>query len=123
MSKLDGHTMPVMEMARQNDAFREVLMTGEQMQIVLMTIPAGGEIGGETHEGHDQVLLFVEGTGVAKIGETTNDVGPGDLSFVPSGRFHNFKNTGTGPLRLITAYAPPEHAAGTHHESKQEADA
>ena len=88
-----------------------------------MAIPEGGEIGGEVHEGHDQLLYFVSGEGEATIGETKVPVKAGDVSIVPSGTFHNFRNTGNGMLKLYTTYCPPEHAPGNEHETKQEADA
>ena len=123
MSETKKLTLPVTDMARKNDEFRKVIWTGEKTQLVLMAIPEGGEIGGEVHEGHDQLLYFVEGSGRAKIGETTCDVAAGDVSIVPSGMFHNFTNTGSGMLKLYTTYSPPEHAPGTEHETKAEADA
>lgn len=123
MSEMQKTTMPIMQMAKENDEFREVVYTGEKTQVVLMAIPAGGEIGGEVHEGHDQILIFVEGTGKARIGDAETDITAGDLSFVPSGAYHNFTNTGTGPLKLYTTYSPPEHAPGTEHQTKAEADA
>lgn len=116
-------TLPVMDLARQNDEFRRVLWTGKQTQLVLMAIPEGGEIGGEVHEGHDQLLYFVAGTGTAKIGEVETQVGEGDVSIVPSGQYHNFRNTGSGYLKLYTTYSPPEHEPGTEHATKSEADA
>ncbi len=122
MQETDKTTLPIMEMARENDDFRKVVMTGEKTQVVLMSVPAGGEIGGETHKGHDQVLLFVEGSGKAQIGDEETQIQAGDLSFVPSGKFHNFVNTGSGPLKLVTTYSPPEHDAGTEHATKAEAD-
>lgn len=116
-------SLPVVELARQNDEFRKVLWTGDHTQLVLMAIPEGGEIGGEVHEGHDQLLYFVAGSGLAKIGETESEVSEGDVSIVPSGVFHNFSNTGSGMLRLFTTYSPPEHEPGTEHATKAEADA
>ncbi len=116
-------TIPVVDMALENDEFRQVIWTGDKTQLVLMAIPEGGEIGGEVHEGHDQLLYFVSGSGRAKIGETTCDVGKGDVSIVPSGTYHNFTNTGSGMLKLYTTYSPPEHEPGTEHETKAEADA
>jgi mannose-6-phosphate isomerase-like protein (cupin superfamily) len=110
-------------MAKDNHEFRQVLWTGDNTQLVLMAIPEGGEIGGEVHEGHDQLLYFVEGNGEAKIGDTTVHVQSGDVSIVPSGSFHNFRNTGTEMLKLYTTYCPPEHAPGTEHETKTQADA
>jgi mannose-6-phosphate isomerase-like protein (cupin superfamily) len=110
------------EIARQNDAFRQVLETGEHAQLVVMTIQPGEEIGEETHEG-DQVLFFVEGEGEAILEGESSPVGPGDYTFVPAGTLHNFVNTGSEPLRLLTTYAPPEHPHGTVHQTKAEADA
>lgn len=123
MTEMNETTVPVVQLAKDNDEFRKVIMTGEQTQVVLMAIPAGEEIGGEVHEGHDQLLMFVAGEGLAKIGDVATTVTEGDLSFVPSGVFHNFKNTGSGPLKLYTTYSPPEHEEGTEHATKSEADA
>jgi len=123
MKETDKTTLPIVQMAKDNDKFRKVVMTGEKTQVVLMAIPEGGEIGAEAHEGHDQVLIFVEGTGKAKIGDTETPVSAGHLSFVPSGTYHNFINDGSGPLKLFTTYSPPEHAPGVAHETKTEADA
>jgi mannose-6-phosphate isomerase-like protein (cupin superfamily) len=116
-------TLPIAKMAKENTKFRQVIMTGKNLQVVLMAIPEGGEIGAETHEGHDQVLIFVEGSGKARIGDVESPVSAGHLSFVPSGVFHNFVNDGKGYLKLFTMYGPPEHEAGTEHTTKAEADA
>lgn len=115
--------LDIIEEARANDDFRRVLVTGQQMQVVVMTIPPGGEIGAETHPDTDQVLLFVDGDGESVLDGTRSPVGPGDLVFVHAGTHHNFVNTGDEPLRIATAYAPPEHEHGTVHETKAEADA
>jgi mannose-6-phosphate isomerase-like protein (cupin superfamily) len=123
MDETTEKTVPIAKMAKENTKFRTVVMTGDNLQVVLMAIPEGGEIGAETHEGHDQVLIFVEGSGKAKIGETVSPVSAGHLSFVPSGAFHNFINDGKGFLKLFTMYGPPEHDAGTEHATKAEADA
>jgi mannose-6-phosphate isomerase-like protein (cupin superfamily) len=109
--------------ARDNDAFRREVMTGEHEQVVVMTIPPGGEIGEEVHPDTDQVLAFVDGAGEAQLDGVASAVGPNDLVFVRAGTKHNFLNTGDAPLRLITIYAPPEHAPGTVHQTKAEADA
>ena len=113
----------VIALARESDDFRRVVITGDKMQVVVMTIQPGEEIGAETHEGHDQVLLFVDGEGEAVLDGVTSTVSAGDLSFVHAGVHHNFINTGSEPLRIVTAYAPPEHEAGTVHADKAEADA
>lgn len=116
-------TLPVVDRARENNEFRKVLWTGDKTQLVLMAIPEGGEIGGEVHEGHDQLLYFVAGSGKARIGETECEIADGDVSIVPSGVFHNFRNTGSGMLKLFTTYSPPEHEPGTEHATKAQADA
>ena len=116
-------TLPVVDLARENDEFRKVLWTGHKTQLVLMAIPEGGEIGGEVHLGHDLLLYFVAGTGVARIGDVEKDIADGDVAIVPSGVFHNFRNTGSGMLKLFTTYSPPEHEPGTEHATKDETDA
>jgi mannose-6-phosphate isomerase-like protein (cupin superfamily) len=122
MSETEKLTLPVVDLARENDEFRQVIWTGENAQLVLMAIPEGEEIGGEVHEGHDQLLYFVAGTGLARIGEVETEVADGDASIVPSGTFHNFRNTGTGMLKLFTTYSPPEHPPGTEHATKADAE-
>src|SRR3712207_4141799 len=108
--------------AEQNPDFRRVLWTGKHTQLVVMTIPPGGEIGAEVHE-VDQILTFVSGVGEAQVGGQKKKVAQGDLVVVPAGREHNFLNTGPNPLVLYTVYGPPEHADGAVHHTKEEADA
>ena len=88
-----------------------------------MAIPEGGEIGGEVHEGHDQLPYCVAGIDEPKIGDTNGPVGEGDVAIVPSGAYHILGNTGEGMLKLYTTSSPPEHAPGTEHATKSEADA
>jgi mannose-6-phosphate isomerase-like protein (cupin superfamily) len=119
----EGRDVDIMDLARRSEDFRREVVTGQNMQIVVMTIPPGEEIGEEVHHDIDQVLLFVEGEGDAIIEGRRSTIGTGHLTFVPGGTLHNFVNTGTTPLRLVTAYAPPEHPAGTVHATRAEADA
>ena len=119
----DSQLVDILAAARSNDAFRREVMTGEHEQVVVMTIPPGGEIGDEIHAETDQVLVFVDGRAEARLDGQPSDVGPNDLVFVRAGVRHNFVNRGESPLRLITIYAPPEHPAGTVHQTKAEADA
>ena len=105
---------------RENDNFRRVLQTGDHLQIVAMTIQPGEAIGAETHPDHDQVLFFVDGVGEAVLDGQSTPVGPGEFVFVHAGVHHDFRNTGDIPLRLATAYAPPEHEPGTVHPTKQD---
>lgn len=113
----------IVQRAKANSYFREVLATGPNSQVVVMSIPPGGEIGDEVHEDVDQVLVFVEGTGEAILDGVTSAVSVDRLVQVPAGTRHNFVNTGKADLRLYTIYAPPEHAPGTIHKTKAEADA
>ena len=115
-------SLDILRLAQENDAFRREVDTREHAQVVVMTIPRGGEIGEEVHEGIDQLLLFVEGEGEAVIEGERAPMARNQLVVVPAGTRHNFVNTGSGPLRLVTVYAPPEHAPGTVHQTKDEAD-
>ncbi|MFG1868704.1 cupin domain-containing protein [Micromonospora arborensis] len=109
--------------AEKSPDFRQVLWTGDHTQLVIMTIPAGGEIGEEVHEDIDQILTFVSGLGEARVGGAKRKVVAGDLVVVPAGTKHNFVNTGPNPLVLYTVYGPPEHADKAVHRTKEEADA
>jgi len=88
-----------------------------------MTIPVGGEIGGEVHPDNDQILHFVAGRARADVAGESRELGPGDLVVVPAGTEHNVTNTGDEPLVLTTIYGPPDHAPDTVHRTKEEADA
>ncbi|TGO85181.1 hypothetical protein BPOR_0423g00110 [Botrytis porri] len=101
--------------------FRRVLFTGLYSQVVLMTIPVGGDIGDEVHT-VDQALTFTSGTGLATINGKDQEVRKGDLMVVPAGTQHQFVNTGKEPLILYTIYSPAEHAPTTVHKTKEEGD-
>ena len=120
---MSAMTYDIVALTKTNAAFRREVVTSEHSQVVVMTIPPGGEIGEEVHDGVDQVLVFVEGDGEAIFAGESSPVGPDSLAFMPAGTRHNFRNTGSTALRLFTVYAPPEHAAGTVHQTKAEADA
>ena len=108
--------------AEKSPDFRRVLFTGEHTQLVIMTIPVGGEIGEEVHPDNDQILTFVSGTGEATVSGAKKQVVQGDLVVVPAGKKHNFVNTGPNPLILYTVYGPADHADGAVHATKEEAD-
>jgi mannose-6-phosphate isomerase-like protein (cupin superfamily) len=122
MPNIEKSIVPIVKLALNNDSFRDEVITGKECQVVLMTIQPGEEIGAEVHDDHDQILVFVEGNGQAVLAGQAREVGVNDLVFVNAGVEHNFINTGSRPLRLYTVYAPPEHPAGTRHDSKTEAD-
>ncbi len=113
----------IFTLAQKNEYFRQEVVTGTYSQVVLMSIPPGSEIGEETHHDRDQVLVFVAGEGKAILNDENHSVATNSLCFVPAGTKHNFINTGVGDLKLFTVYAPPEHAPGTVHKTKAEADA
>ena len=108
--------------AAKNDYFRAVRFTGKHTQVVVMTLQPGEDIGAEVHHDNDQVLIFTEGTARAEVGGEQQDVGTGDLVVVPAGTRHNFTNTGSGVLRLLTIYGPPDHAPDTVHKTKADAE-
>lgn len=111
----------IKEAAKENTNFRTVLYTGTYGQLVVMSIPVGGDIGEETHQGTDQVLFFVEGEGEAILNGESRKVYKHDVVFVPAGTLHNFKNVGSEDLKLFTVYAPPQHPDKTVHKTKAEA--
>ena len=119
---VEGIAPDLMEVVRRNDFFRRVVATGEQAQVVVMTLQPGEEIGSEIHPKTDQVFFFVEGKGDALLDEEIRSFDQGDLIFVRGGTRHNIINRGSDPLRLITTYAPPEHEPGTVHRTKADAD-
>jgi mannose-6-phosphate isomerase-like protein (cupin superfamily) len=108
--------------AAEHDNFRTVLQTGQHTQLVAMTLQPGEDIGAEVHDENDQVLIFTEGSVRAEVGGQTRDVGAGDLVVVPAGTAHNFTNTGSGLVRLLTVYGPPDHAPDTVHRTKADAE-
>lgn len=119
---VDNSIVPILRKSLDNERFRETVITGKMCQVVLMTLQPGEEIGAEVHEDHDQILVLVEGNGQAVLEGQAREVGTNDLIFVHAGVEHNFINTGSRPLKLYTVYAPPEHAEGTRHATKAEAD-
>ena len=112
-----------------NDTFRTTLWTGRHLQLTLMCLQPGEEIGLEVHDDVDQFLRVEGGTGLVEMGPARDDlsfrrqVSEDDAVLVPAGSWHNVTNTGDRPLRLYSVYAPPEHAHGTVHVTKDDADA
>ena len=106
-----------------NNYFRRVAETGEKMQVVLLSLAVGEEIGMEVHPDNEQILLNVAGQGKAILNGEEEKFDQGDLVLVRAGVEHNFINVGQEPLKIITLYSPPHHADGTIHKTKAEADA
>lgn len=106
-----------------NENFRRVLFTGANSQLVVMSIPQGGEVGKETHKYTEQTLFFLSGTGEGELDGKKFHIVPGDVVVVVPGTEHNFWNTGTEALKVYTVYAPPNHIDGRVHATKADADA
>lgn len=115
---MKGFVENIEKLTLENDNYRKVLYTGKHMQLVLMTLQAGEEIGREVHEGHDQFFRIEEGQGRISIDDNEYDVKDDDAMIVPAGAWHNVVNTGSTPLRLYTLYGPPEHREGVLHPTK-----
>ncbi len=107
----------------KNDDFRHVLFTGEHLQLVLMSLKPGEDIGNETHAAVDQFFRIEEGEARFVFNETENHlVADGDAVVVPAGTSHNVINaSATRPLKLYTIYTPPNHPDGTIQKTKAEA--
>jgi mannose-6-phosphate isomerase-like protein (cupin superfamily) len=105
-----------------NADFRRVVYTGKEMQLVLMTLKPGEEIGEEVHDDRDQFFRVEGGAGEVTIDGKKTKIEDASAIVVPAGARHNVKNTGTEPLKLYTIYAPPEHAEGTVHRTKGDAE-
>lgn len=105
-----------------NEDFRRVLYTGQHLQLVLMTLQPGDEIGSEVHEDRDQFFRFEEGNGIVDIDGRENPVEDDFAVIVPAGARHNVRNTSNAPLRFYTLYGPPEHKDKVVQSTKAEAD-
>ena len=112
----------------QNNTFRTALWTGKHLQLTLMSIPAGGDIGAEMHPNVDQFLRVEDGQGVVQTGDSRErlylrqPVFDDFAIFIPAGTWHNITNTGNKPLKLYSIYAPPNHPWGTIHQTKEIAE-
>jgi len=110
-----------------NENYRTTLWTGKNMQLTVMTIQSGHDIGLEVHDDHDQFLRIEQGEATVLMGETkdslTKWIAIADYAvFVPAGTWHNLINNSDVELKLYSIYAPPEHPHGTIHHTKEDAD-
>ncbi len=111
---------------KQNTAYRFALWTGKHLQLTLMSIDVGGDIGLEVHHGLDQFIRIEEGQGLVQMGESRDRldfqayVRDDFIFIIPAGTWHNLINTGFKPIKLYSIYAPPQHPHGTVHQTKQE---
>jgi mannose-6-phosphate isomerase-like protein (cupin superfamily) len=118
-----GFVGNIEKLTEENGDFRRVLYTGHNLQLVLMSINPGEEIGEEVHEDRDQFFRIETGVGEVWIDGVCNKVKADDGIIVPQGARHNVVCSGDEPLRLYTIYGPPEHVDGTVHKTCDEANA
>ena len=107
--------------AKRNTWFRHVVYTGRFSQLVLMSIPPGGEIGEDVHQSSDQIVVIVDGDGNAIVGGRVRPLGRNDVVFVRAGTRHNIRNTGKEDLKLYTVNAPAAYAEGAIHRTREDA--
>lgn len=120
---MKGYKTNIEQQTLDNNNFRKVLYTGQNSQLVLMTLKAGEEIGEEVHPDRDQFFRFEKGIGEVHIDDTIHKVKDGDAVVVPAGSKHNVINVSqTEPLKLYTIYSPPEHKDGIVRVTKEEAE-
>jgi mannose-6-phosphate isomerase-like protein (cupin superfamily) len=117
------------EATKQNATFRTALWTGRHLQLTLMSIKVGEDIGLEIHPHLDQFIRIEEGQGLVKMGDRKDRLDFQEKVYddfaiiIPAGKWHNLINTGNKPLKLYSIYAPPQHPKGTVHETKAIAEA
>lgn len=121
---MKGYHGDIEQLSLDNDTFRTVLYTGKHMQLVVMSIPVGGEIGQEVHDENDQFIRVEKGSARAIIDGNEYELSDDDVIVIPQGAEHNVLNTSSDTvLKLYTLYGPPHHKDGTVHATKEEADA
>lgn len=124
----DPFVINIEEATKENNYFREALWTGDHLQLTLMSIGVGQDIGVENHPNLDQFLRIEEGNGLILMGNRRERpnyqkrVGKDFAIIIPAGTWHNLINTGNCPLKLYSIYAPPQHPFGTVHETKADAE-
>ena len=126
---MTGWVGDIEEATLSNSTFRTVLFTGESLQLTVMRLAPGEEVGLEMHSHLDQFIRIEQGRAQVTMGPSaeevteTHDVGDDWAVIIPGGTWHNVVNTGDAELKLYSLYAPPEHAPGTVHETKADSDA
>lgn len=119
---MKGFVQDIERIAVENEAFRRVVYTARNCQLVVMTLKPGEEIGAEVHT-LDQFFRVEEGDGEAVLDGVRTPIRAGFAVLVPAGANHNITNTGKAPLKIYTLYAPPNHRDGVVHLTRAEAEA
>ena len=120
---MKGFIDDIEELTEANKNFRRVLYSGQKLQLVLMALQPGDDIGEEVHTGTDQFFRVEKGRGEVVIDGKATAIKSDMAIIVPAGARHNIRNTGDKPLKLYTLYAPPEHIDATVHATKADAEA
>lgn len=123
---MTGYTGNIEEETLHNNYFRRVLYTGKYLQLVVMALQGGEEIGNEVHSDVDQFFRVEEGAARFSLhnGQEEHVIHEDEIMVVPAGTWHNVINTSPhSAMRLYTIYTPPQHPDGTVHQDKAEADA
>ncbi len=118
-----GFVGDIEKATEENEDFRHVLYTGAHLQLVLMSLLPGEEIGEEIHGDGDQFFRVEKGKGEVWIDGVRSKIKSDDAIIIPAGAKHNVVNTHDKPLRLYTIYAPPEHRDGIRFPTKGAAEA
>ncbi|MES2343880.1 MAG: cupin domain-containing protein [Pseudomonadota bacterium] len=120
---MKGFVADIEELTEDNKDFRRVLYTGKHLQLVLMALKPGEDIGEEVHPDHDQFFRVEKGKGEVWIDGVRTKIKGDDAIIVPAGAKHNVINTGDKSLKLYTIYGPPDHKDGIVRATKVEAEA
>lgn len=112
----------MVKLARANSFFQKEVYLDKNVQIVLMSLKPGEDIGEETHRA-DQTTFFVDGNGSAVLDGRSTKVAANHMIVIPQGTKHNIINKGTTPLKLFSVYAPPAEDPGVKHKTKADAEA
>lgn len=124
----EKYIVNIEDYTKENENYRTTIWTGEKLQVTLMSIQPGDDIGLEVHKGIDQFLRIEEGKGLCQMGDAKDnlsfeqEVTDDDVILVPANTWHNVTNTGDQPLKIYSIYAGPDHVPGTIHKTHEDAE-
>ncbi|GAB6637279.1 hypothetical protein BOVMAS10_05300 [Streptococcus uberis] len=124
----EKYIVNIEDYTKENENYRTTIWTGEKLQVTLMSIQPGDDIGLEVHKGIDQFLRIEEGNGLCQMGDAEDnlsfeqEVTDDDVILVPANTWHNVTNTGNQPLKIYSIYAGPDHVPGTIHKTHEDAE-
>ncbi len=118
---MKGYVDDIESLTEENSNFRKVVYTGNHLQLVVMSLKPGEDIGEEVHGKVDQFFRVEEGSGKIVMDGEETEFSEGFAIVVPSGVMHNLFNTGDGDLKLYTIYTPANHIDGIIHVTREDA--